>query len=322
MTQLNKAGHTVTFSLVAAILGMAGSCILFAAYLAVPLVGLVSGMIAPFPILILRLRFGRMAALLAVCGATAALATYFAPATALMYLVQCGLIALLMPELLLKGYGASRSIAWTTTINVIAVTVAVMALTATGTSFNLHAMASAEIKQSVSQAITLYEQNGIKGEELDLAKKTIQAAGDMVLKIYPAIITISYIMIAGINLALVKRFSAALTLPELAIGQLKEYRTPEIMIWGLIASGFSLLASSPLVTIPAMNLLAICTLLYFLQGWGIVLTFIARQRMPGMLRVGLYVVLLLQPYLAALITIIGIFDLWGDFRTPKQQENL
>ena len=28
------------------------------------------------------------------------------------------------------------------------------------------------------------------------------------------------------------------------------------------------------------------------------------------------------PYLAALVAAIGIFDLWGDFRTPRKQENL
>jgi hypothetical protein len=40
------------------------------------------------------------------------------------------------------------------------------------------------------------------------------------------------------------------------------------------------------------------------------------------MRVFVWVMLLLQPYLAAVIAAIGIFDIWGDFRTPKKKENL
>jgi hypothetical protein len=41
-----------------------------------------------------------------------------------------------------------------------------------------------------------------------------------------------------------------------------------------------------------------------------------------MLRVMLFLMLLFQPYLAALVAALGIFDLWGNFRTPRKQVNL
>jgi len=68
--------------------------------------------------------------------------------------------------------------------------------------------------------------------------------------------------------------------------------------------------------------LLIVSLLYFLQGLAVINTLISRQSFSGVLRVGLYVMLLLQPYLATIVAGIGLFDLWGDFRTPKKQENL
>jgi len=320
MTQTTKTGHPAFSTLVVAMLGMTGSCILFAAYLSIPLLGIVSGIIAPFPVIMVRLRIGRGVAFSCIVGASVGLAAYFGSTTALLYLVQCGLIALLIPELLLKDIGASRAMVWTTSINMLAILLIVAFMTFSG-SFDFHTAAIAEIKRSVTQAETLYVQAGIKGEELELVKKTMSTAADFVIKLYPALITLTYLLMAGCNILLLKRF-AAKTGYSLKIGELKDFRAPELLIWLFIAAGFSMLAPSPLLTTPAFNLLAIMAVVYFMQGWGVLLTVIGRQSMAGMLRVGITIVLLVQPYMAALVAILGIFDLWGDFRTQKQQENL
>lgn len=320
MSQTTKAGHPAVSTLVAAMLGMTGSCILFAAYLTIPVIGIVSGIVAPFPVLLVRLRIGRAAAFSCIVGATVGLAAYFGSTTALLYLIQCGLVALLMSELVLKGIAASRAMVWTTALNMMLIALALVYMSLAGT-FDFHSTAVAEIKKSVSQATVLYEQAGIKGEELDMVKKTMSTAADLVIRLYPALITLTYLLMAGCNILLLKRF-AAKTGYNLKIGELKDFRAPELLIWLFIVAGFSLLASSPVITTPALNLLAILAVMYFMQGWGVVLTIVGRQAMAGMLRVCITIVLLVQPYMAALITILGIFDLWGDFRTQKQQENL
>jgi hypothetical protein len=68
--------------------------------------------------------------------------------------------------------------------------------------------------------------------------------------------------------------------------------------------------------------LVIVIALYSLQGLAIVLTIISRQSFAGVMRVMLFLMLLFQPYLVALLATLGIFDLWGDFRTPRKRENL
>lgn len=321
MENTNKTGHTTAASfIITALLGMTGSCILFAAYLAVPAIGIISGLLSPAPIVAVHFRCNRLAAILSLAGATIALASYFGLLTALLYLLQCGIIALIIPEFLFKGFGASSTITWATALNMLLIALTLMVVAFTG-GFNVHASALTEIKKSVTQAGILYEQSGIKGEELEAVKKTMAAAADLVSKVYPAIITISYILMTGINL-LAAKWIAAKFGKTLIFGNISEYHAPENLIWILIASGFAVLAPSPLVSIPAMNLLAILAVIYFLQGWGVVQTVIARQSMGAMMRIGITILLLVQPYLALLVTILGIFDLWGEFRTQKQQENL
>jgi len=320
MSLTDKAGHVLSSRILAVLIGMAGSFILFAAYLVIPPAGIFSGLLAPFPAAYFRFRHGRGTAAIIILGATAAMTAYFGLSAGTFYLVQCGLISLLLPELLLKGFSATRSIVWTTAAIVAMLSGAVVFFSVTSGQ-DVHQMAVAEIQKSVAQAVAIYENSGVKGEELVVLKQTMATAADLVIRMYPALIIITLIAMVGCNLALLKRYAPGLGI-ALRIEEFKAYRNPDILVWGLIAAGFSLLADNRVITTPAINVLAVIVVLYFLQGLAVISTVIARQSIAGVLRAGLYIMLLLQPYLAALVAAIGIFDLWGDFRTPRKQENL
>ena len=320
MSLTDKAGHVLNSRVFAVLIGMAGSFILFAAYLVIPPAGIFSGLLAPFPAAYYRFRHGRGTGIIIVLGATAAMTAYFGLSSGAFYLVQCGLIALLLPELLLRGFSATRAIVWTTAAIVAMLTAAVVFFSITSGQ-NVHQMAVAEIQKSVAQAVAIYEKSGVKGDELAVLKQTMATAADLVIRMYPALVAITLIGMVGCNLALLRRFTAGMGF-SLNISAFSAYRNPDILVWGLIAAGFALLADNTIITTPAINVLAVIVVLYFLQGLAVLSTVIARQSIAGVLRAGLYIMLLLQPYLAALVAAIGIFDLWGDFRTPRKQENL
>ena len=320
MSLTDKAGHVVSSRIVAALIGMVGSFILFAAYLVIPPVGIISGLLTPFPIAFVRFRYGRWISVICIIGGTVAMASVFGLTAGAFYLGQCGLVALLMPELLLRGFGGARSIVWTTAANMVLLTSAVVFFSMTSGQ-DIHQLIVAEIQKSVTQAVSIYEKSGVKGDELLVLKQTMATAADLVIKTYPALITVMLIGMAGCNLALLKRCSFFRD-NGLNAGEFRDFRNPDTLVWLLIAAGFSMLAGSNIISIPALNILTIVMLLYFLQGLAVLFTVIARQSIATVLRVGLCILLVLQPYLAALVAAIGIFDLWGDFRTPRKQENL
>jgi uncharacterized protein YybS (DUF2232 family) len=311
---------TAGVRLAAAILGILGSFALFAAYIAIPPAGLISGLLAPFPAAFSRFKFGRATAVIIILGTVALLTVLFGVQSGILYLVQCGMVALVLPELLVRGLGAARSIAWTTATAVGICAIAALAVTV-ASGQNPHLLAVKEINDSINHAIGLYEKAGIKGEELDLVKQSMAMAATLIAKIYPALITIVLITISGLNLALLKRASSRWNF-ELPVGDFKDFRNAPLLVWLLIAAGFAMLAGNPVITTPALNILVILAVLYFLQGLAVILAIIARQAFSGILKAALYLMLLFQPYLSALVAVIGIFDLWGDFRTPRNQENL
>lgn len=318
--KINFPANPAAARLVAILAGAAGSFILFAAYTVIPAVGLLCGLLAPFPALYATLRFGRITAVAVTFGTAATLAAFLGTQVAILYLLQCGVIAHFLPELLIRDYGIARIMVWSTAVNLLLFAAAALAFSALS-GVNIHSAAVTEINGSISQALTIYEKAGVKGEELESMKKSMSMAAALISRIYPALMTVMLMVMAGFNLALIRRFTGTAGYAT-KLENFNNFRMPEQMIWLLIASGFALMPANPVINTPALNLIVILSVFYFLQGLAVLLTIIARLAYPGALRIGLYVMLLLQPYLAAMVALFGVFDLWGDFRTPRKQENL
>lgn len=320
MSLKSPADHYLRIRLKASLLGVVGSFVLFAAYLAVPPLGIFSGILAPFPAAYNRLVHGRMSSLIVILGAVAAISALFGIFAGCLYLGMCGMISFLMPELLLRGMSGSRVLFWTTAANVLIFSTGFIVYSAVSGT-NLQQLISTEITGSLKQAVALYEKGGVTGEELELLKRSMSTAADMLQRLYPALVTAMLIVIAGCNLVLVKKTTAKVV-ANLAIGDFSTFRNPDLLVWVLIVTGLLLLLPVSPITTPALNILLIITLLYFFQGMAVISALIKKHSVPAFVRILLYTMLIIQPYLLVLVAGIGLFDLWVNFRTPKTQENL
>lgn len=320
MSQKTPADHDLYVRLKASLLGVVGSFVLFAAYLAVPPLGIFSGILAPFPAAYNRLVHGRVSSLIVILGAATAITALFGVFAGGLYLGMCGMIGFFMPELLLRGVSGSRALFWTTAANLLIFFAGFIAYS-TVSGINLQGLISAEISGSLKQAVAIYEKGGVTGEELEIIKRSMATAADLLQRLYPALVTALLVVIAGCNLLLLRKATAK-TAVNLDIGDFSTFRNPELLVWVLIATGSSLLLPVSLITTPALNILLIIIMLYFFQGMAVVSALIRKHSVSALLRMLLYVMLIIQPYLLALVAGIGLFDLWVDFRTPKKQENL
>ncbi len=320
MTFTSPADHNLYIRVKASLLGVVGSFVLFAAYLAIPPLGIFSGILAPFPVAYNRVLHGRLSSLIVMLGTTTAVMALFGIFAGCLYVGMCGIIGFLMPELLLRNFGGSRALFWTTLANVLFFSVGVFVYS-TYSSINLQQLISAEISGSIKQAVALYEKGGVTGEDLELLKSSMTTAAELLKRLYPSLVTVMLIVIATCNLALLKK-SLAKTTVNLVIDDFSSFRNPDQLVWILIASGISLLLPDSLITTPALNILLILILLYFFQGMAVISALVTKHSVPAFVRILFYVMLVIQPYLLAFIAGFGLFDLWGDFRAPKKQDNL
>jgi len=316
----STADHELHVRLKASLLGVVGSFVLFAAYLAVPPIGIFSGILAPFPAAYNRLISGRMSSLIVIIGAATLITALFGAFAGLMYLGMCGMIGFLMPELLFRGFSGSRTIFWTTTANLLFFSAGFIIYSLVS-GINLQALVSTEISSSLKQAVTIYEKSGVTGEDLELIKRSMATASDMLQRLYPALVTALLVLTAGCNIALLKKTIAKRAV-NISIEEFSTFKNPDLLVWILIATGSVLLLPMSVITTPALNILLIVTLLYFFQGMAVISALIKKHSVPAFMRILFYVMLIIQPYLLAIVASIGLFDLWVDFRTPKTQENL
>ena len=70
-----------------------------------------------------------------------------------------------------------------------------------------------------------------------------------------------------------------------------------------------------------VNVLIILLPVYFLQGLAVVESFLARKGLAPALRALTYLFLLVINPLPMIVTGLGVFDLWADFRKPRLRDN-
>ncbi len=92
------------------------------------------------------------------------------------------------------------------------------------------------------------------------------------------------------------------------------WRLPEYLVWGGIFGAISaLIPLEPLRTI-GINVLLIWGALYFLQGVAVLVFQLNKWTLPRPLRMIIYFLLCIQAHGMFLLTIIGLIDVWADFR--------
>jgi len=300
--------------------GSAGTLALFLAYVTFPLVGLIPGVLTPFPAIYYGVRSGKATGAAIVAVSAIAMLLMGNVPFLLFFMLQSGVISLALPWFLQRGRGGSRAIAATVAVNLGAILL-VAAAYGVIHGVNPHAQALKTIRTSISQVASLYQQMGVKGEELTGLQQGMEQAGALIGRIYPALLVVTLVVIAGLNLALLGKFRQRI--PDLPpVGDFRQYKNPEQLVWGLIVAGFSMLVKNPQVSTAALNLLVVIGTLYGIQGMAVITHFFSRHAVPRFVRALFYVFLMVQPYLLVVVAALGIFDIWGDFRSPKQQENL
>lgn len=297
--------------------GSTATLALFLAYISLPLAGFFPGLFAPLPGMYYILKSGKSVGFAIVLITTALLTIIADPMVPLLYLAQCGLISLALPYFLGKDWGGARAIVFSVGVTFVSLLLAA-AIFWLVQGVDPHEVILKGINTTISQTAALYEKSGLTGEELQTLQQGIKETGALIARIYPAIVVIGLGAVAGLNLLVLRRLAARLgqTLP---VGDLKAFRNPDHLIWFVIAAGFTLLLKNSDISTASLNLLVVTLSLYFLQGLAIILHFFDRFAVSRFVRVIFYVLLALQPYLAFAAAVLGIFDLWGNFRTPKQQ---
>lgn len=133
--------------------------------------------------------------------------------------------------------------------------------------------------------------------------------------ILPGIIAATILFFSWINVILAMPILKRNQLAIPDFGSLDLWKAPEYLIWVAIAGMAGLIVPSEPVFLVGMNIISVMMVIYFFQGISVVSFFVKKTKIPMGLRALLYWLVFFQFPFNLLITGIGFFDMWADFRT-------
>ena len=298
-------------------LGLAATLLLFFAGLRVPFLGLAAVPLVVYPALYVGVRLGRqpgqlLPAAVAVC--VYALAGLEATAAYLVFA--------LVTYLLFFCFGRGWNLA-TVVSGTAGLTVAAMLVTATALAGSLSALWTAlqtGAEAQVLMTLEVYERMGLSGDTIEYLREHAGEMAALFVRMLPGMIFFMLVIVVLANLALLSWHFPQYRSFFCRVGDLKEWKSPDHMVWFLLVPGIALfLPLGGALRALAVNLVLICAVFYFFHGLAIVSYYFHYKKVPMFFRVLGYLLIVFEQILTVLVIGLGFFDLWGDFRRLKRR---
>lgn len=299
------------------VLALASALLLYLSGVAIPLVGVLLLPLVPQPALAFGVKYGK-----AGVSGLLGLGTLI-----LLILAGQGLalgfsILALMVVLLCWCLGRGWSIEWVVVGPACGMlgAVSVFLLSLSGSFGDLQGAIRGALKENLEISLKVYEQIGFSQESMEALRQRTPQMIEVVLQTLPALAFFGFVVVILINLYFLHR-----RFPERELfvpaGDLREWKSPEPLVWCFIISGFALFLPGWLAfRALALNLFLVIAVFYFFQGLAIVAYYLHHKNVPVLLRSVAYALIVFEQFLTLFVVGLGLFDLWGDFRRLKKKD--
>jgi len=279
--------------------------------------GAMFNLLTPVAAVYLGMRFGPTASMVVV-AVISLLLLQLAPINSLAaYIGLFGTGSLLLPILLRRQLPWDRAVFFSA-LGAAAVMVVMIIAAVVADGSDLNTVIGKLVQSEVDQAMQIYRDSGFTAAQLQNMQGIIEQIGQLIRQTFYGLFLAGVLSIQLLSLL----FLQWLKKDDYQISGVPfaRWRLPVILIWVLIGSGFAMLAPLPWISLSGQNLLAVLLPLYFLQGLAVVSSFLQRKKIPPFLKGMIYLMVFILNPLPLIITGVGVFDLWVDFRRPRKKD--
>lgn len=294
----------------------------FGSYAVLGFAAILVNLFTPLPAAFGGMRYGPVTGGMIVVCTFAIVLLAQGPVQGIMYLIQFGVPGALLPWLLMRGLAWDKSalmVVWA----MVGVSLVSLVVVSSSAGESPLTMTNRLINDEISQTRTLLGEMFDEAELPAAQKKEVTEAVDnmaaFMLKAYPGIvITVAGLMILSLVLFLALLARGNYRIPGTPFPQ---WKAPEVLVWILIPAGFLVAFSGGGLSALGLNILVVLLPVYFVQGLAVIDCFFRRKAFSPVIRaIGYLLVTLVNP-LPMLVTGIGVFDLWADFRKPRENKS-
>ncbi len=273
-------------------------------------------LLTPMAAAYLSMRFGLRAGIVVVVVTGLVLLQLTTTYTLVAYLGMFGVGSLLLPLFLRQQLPWDRAVLYAI-VGSAAATAVMMLFAVIAGGINIQTLIGQMIQAEVDQAMQIYRTSGFSEAQLQDMQLVVDKLALFIGQTFYGLYVAALLAIQILCLVLLQRLKKNHYLISGAV--FAQWRLPAGLIWVLIVAGFTMLVPVDPVTLVGRNLLAVLLPLYFLQGMAVVNNFLQRKPYPKLVKGLIYLLLLILNPLPIIITSVGVFDLWIDFRRPRQK---
>lgn len=282
--------------------------------------GLFLAMLAPFPLIVLGLKYP-WRYVLGLLSVEAGFLLLLEGLPAFFLLNYYVVVPVVMLGAIRRGYAISPTITGSVIapvmVSLILLGLASMIAQQSPRALLLHAFEQV-LHAMQEQLQTLEPTQDGNGDRLMAATETVSKVFLMML---PAMLVMNHLLTNVVNYVLVRLYLQQSRTPiRLDPEDLACWRASDYLVWVFLASGAMLLLPLGILSTFGLNVFLITLMIYLLQGIAIAVFWGRRLPFPPRVRwlLAVLVFLLAGPLCAVVCTVMGLFDLWVDFRRQRR----
>ncbi|MCX7634965.1 MAG: YybS family protein [Syntrophales bacterium] len=282
----------------------------------VPFVNSVLVLFVPLTVMLYYEKLGRLYGALCIVTslvATAAILQYTVGEGDVILFLLLSCLGVIIAEVLRQSFSIEKTIVVTTAAGFL-LSAAMIVLQSIWHSVDPLFIVKTYITKSVHENIDLYSRMEVSSDQVAMIRDNVDKIVDFLIRTFPALTIVGSAFVVWINIIGARGVFKAYGMTFPNFGDLTRWKTPDKTVWLLIAAGGATLVPWVVVKWAGINVLFVCLFVYFLQGMAVVTFFFKTRRVPFLLQMIFYTLLALQQYLLVIVIIVGLFDLWIDFR--------
>ncbi len=280
----------------------------------IPIVGFVGALFIPLPIIFYRLKLGRnTGAIVPIISSLIMVVLIGEVSLDVLFFAGLFLIGFILGEVIELNLSIEKTILYACG-SVLLSGLAALLIFSILSGEGIYTLVSNYVAKNLELTMVLYQNMGMSDESVRMIYSSLDAIQDALVKIIPALVSVSTLFVAWASILLAKPILIRRSLFYPDFGPLNLWQAPEYLVWGVIGCGLALFIPNASIKIIGLNGLLILMSVYFFQGIAIVSFFFQKKNLPRALRVVLYSLIGLQQLILLIVIGLGFFDTWMNIR--------
>ncbi len=188
-----------------------------------------------------------------------------------------------------------------------------------GAETSFYAQLLLTLDKGIGEALQYYRTSeNISSDSLLLLETTLQQMKVIIPVIMPAMLGSFILLITWFTMVSGNKLVTR-TCGWAPWEQYRYWQLPDKLIWIVIIAGMSILVPTSPMRSFGINVLILLSIIYCFQGLSIAVFFLEKWNIPVFFRSFFYIMIIFQSFGTVLLLVVGIGDIWLDFRKLHQK---